>query len=51
MCCKYTFIKLKEVESLRNNRPTVTKHFKLILHVVHGSGMGTAKDVQVDEMR
>ena len=48
MCCKYTRIKLKEVESLRNNRLTVTQHLKLILQVVHGSGMGTAKDVLVD---
>jgi len=48
MCCKYTLIKLKEVESLRNNRSIVTQHFKLILQVVHGSSMGTAKDVLVD---
>ena len=37
-----------EVESLRNNRPIVTQHFKLILQVVHGSGMRKAKDVLVD---
>jgi len=48
MCFKYALIKLKEVESLRNSRPIVTPHFEPILQVVHGFGMGTAKDVLVD---
>jgi hypothetical protein len=41
-------MKLKEVESLSNNRPTVIQHCELTLQVVHGSDMGMAKDVRVN---
>jgi hypothetical protein len=42
-------MKLKEVESLRNNIPTVIQHCQLtLLQVVNGSDMGMAKDVLVN---